>query len=80
MLALLLLSHGRLDGKSRNEKNEQGETEHARRETIHGQTPEYGLQVSNLRWLQSVIHITFDRNAICALVARRVSRFPGMRT
>ena len=38
MLGLILLSNGRLDGKSQNEKNEQGETEHARTETIHGQT------------------------------------------
>jgi hypothetical protein len=38
MLGLVLLSNGRLDGKSQNEKNEQGETEHARTETIHGQT------------------------------------------
>ena len=42
---LILLSIGRLEGNSRNEKNEQGETEHARTETIHGQTPEYGNQV-----------------------------------
>jgi hypothetical protein len=38
MRGLILLSHGRLDGNSQNEKNEQGETEHARTETIHGQT------------------------------------------
>jgi hypothetical protein len=66
MRGLILLSNGRLHGNSRKEKNQQGETEHARTETIHGQTPEYGLQVSNRRWLQSVIHITFHRNAICA--------------
>src|ERR1035441_9961469 len=35
-----------------------------------GRSPEYGLQVSNRRWLQSVIHITFHRIAICALAAR----------
>jgi hypothetical protein len=67
VLGLILLSIGRLDGNSQNEKNEQGETEQAGTDTIHGQTPEYGLQVSNRRWLQSVIHITFHRNAICAL-------------
>jgi hypothetical protein len=38
MLGLIQLSNGRLDGSSQNEKNEQGETEHARTETIHGQT------------------------------------------
>jgi hypothetical protein len=38
MLGLFLLSNGGLDGNSENEKNEQGETEHARTETIHGQT------------------------------------------
>jgi hypothetical protein len=37
MLGLILLSHGRLDGNSQNEKNQQGETEHARTTTIHGQ-------------------------------------------
>jgi len=37
MLGLILLSNGRLDGNSQNEKSEQGETEHARTETIHGQ-------------------------------------------
>jgi hypothetical protein len=37
MLGLILLSNGRLDGNSQNEKNQQGETEHARTETIHGQ-------------------------------------------
>jgi hypothetical protein len=70
MRGLILLSHGGLDGSSRKEKNEQGGTEDTRAETIHGQTPEYGLQVSNRRWLQSVIHITSRRNAICALAAR----------
>jgi len=45
MLGLILLSHGRLEGNSRNEKNEQDETEYAGTETIHGQTPEYGNQV-----------------------------------
>jgi hypothetical protein len=38
MLGLLLLSTGRLGGNSKNEKSEQGETEHTRTETIHGQT------------------------------------------
>jgi len=38
MRGLFLLSNGRLDGNSRNENNEQGETEHARTETIQGQT------------------------------------------
>jgi hypothetical protein len=38
MRGLILLPHGRLDGKSHNEKSEQGETEHARTKTIHGQT------------------------------------------
>jgi hypothetical protein len=37
MLGLIQLSKGGLDGNSRNEKNKQGETEHARTETIHGQ-------------------------------------------
>ncbi len=37
MLGLLLLSHARLDGKKQNEKSQQGETEHAGTETIHGQ-------------------------------------------
>ena len=32
-----LLSNGRLDGSSQNEKNEQGGTEQTRAETIHGQ-------------------------------------------
>ena len=47
MLGLIQLSMGRLEGNRRKEKNEQDETEHARTETIHGQTPDYGLQVSN---------------------------------
>jgi hypothetical protein len=38
MLGLILLSRGRLGGNSQNEKNEQGKTGHARKETIHGQT------------------------------------------
>ena len=38
MLGLIQLSIGRLDGSSQNEKNEEGETEDARTETIHGQT------------------------------------------
>jgi hypothetical protein len=38
MPGLILLSHGRLDGNSQNEKNEQGDTEHTRTKTIHGQT------------------------------------------
>jgi hypothetical protein len=38
MLGLILLSNGGLDGNSQNEKNEQGETEHARTATIHGRT------------------------------------------
>ena len=37
MLGLILLSNGRLDGNSQSERNEQGETEYARTETIHGQ-------------------------------------------
>jgi hypothetical protein len=37
MLGLILLSNGRLDGSSQNEKNEQGRTEQTRAETIHGQ-------------------------------------------
>lgn len=38
MLGLILLSHGRLDSNRQKEKNEQGETEHGRTETIHEQT------------------------------------------
>ena len=37
MRGLILLSNGRLDGSSQNEKNEQGRTEQTRAETIHGQ-------------------------------------------
>jgi hypothetical protein len=37
MPGLILLSNGRLDGSSQNEKNEQGRTEQTRAETIHGQ-------------------------------------------
>jgi hypothetical protein len=37
MFGLILLSHGRVDGNRQNEKNQRGETEHARTETIHGQ-------------------------------------------
>jgi hypothetical protein len=37
MLGLILLSHGRLDGSSQNEKNEKGGTEQTRAETIHDQ-------------------------------------------
>jgi hypothetical protein len=37
MLGLILLSSGRVDGNGQNEKTQQGETEHARTETIHGQ-------------------------------------------
>jgi hypothetical protein len=36
MRGLILLSNGRLDGSSQNEKNEQGRTEQTRAETIHG--------------------------------------------
>jgi len=38
MLGLLLLTNGRLDGKSQNEKSEQGETEQACTKAIHGLT------------------------------------------
>ena len=38
MRGLILLSHSRLGGNSQEEKTEQGETEHARAETIHRQT------------------------------------------
>jgi hypothetical protein len=38
MFGLILLSHGGLDGNGQNERAEQGETEHARTETIQGQT------------------------------------------
>jgi hypothetical protein len=38
VLGLILLSKARPDGHSQNEKNEQGKTEHARTESIHGQT------------------------------------------
>jgi hypothetical protein len=38
MLGLIRLSDGRLDGNSQKEKNEQGETGHARTETLHEQT------------------------------------------
>ncbi len=37
MRGLFLLSHGRLDGSSQNEKNEKGGTEQSRAETIHDQ-------------------------------------------
>jgi len=37
MRGLFLLSHGRLNGNSQNQKNQKGETEHAGKETIHGQ-------------------------------------------
>jgi len=37
MLGLILLSHGRLDGNSRYEKNEEGGNEQTSAETIHGQ-------------------------------------------
>jgi hypothetical protein len=79
MFGLILLSHGRLDGNSQNEKNEQGETEHARTETIHGQTSSSTVfKYRTGDWLQSVIHITSDRNAIWALAARPFAR--GMLT
>ena len=58
MLGLILLSHGRLGSNSENEEAEQSQTEHARTETIQGQASWYGLQVSDRRWLQSVIQIT----------------------
>jgi hypothetical protein len=38
MLGLILLSNGGLDGNRQSEKNEEGETEDARAETIHRQT------------------------------------------
>jgi hypothetical protein len=38
MLGLILLSNGRLDGNCQKEKNEEGETEDACTETIHGET------------------------------------------
>ena len=37
MRGLILLSHGRLDGSSRYEKNEEGGNEQTSAETIHGQ-------------------------------------------
>ncbi len=37
MRGLFLLSNGRLDGSSQNEKNEQGRTEQTHAATIHGQ-------------------------------------------
>ena len=49
MLGLILLSKGGLAGDGQSEKNEKDETEHAGTRTLHGQTPEYGLQVSNRR-------------------------------
>ena len=38
MRGLILLSHGRLGGNSQKEKSKQGETEQARKQTIHRQT------------------------------------------
>ncbi len=40
VLGLFLLSSGSLEGNSEKERNEQGESEHAGTETIHGWTPE----------------------------------------
>ncbi len=37
LYGMSLLSNGRVDGSSQNEKNEQGRTEQTRAETIHGQ-------------------------------------------
>jgi hypothetical protein len=78
MGGLILLSDGRLDGNRQNEKSEQGETEHARTETIHGQTPEYGLPVSNRRLaaISDTDHVSPD--AIRALAARPFAK--GMST
>jgi hypothetical protein len=39
VLGLVLLSKGRVDGNRQNEKNQQGETEQAGTDTLHGQTP-----------------------------------------
>jgi hypothetical protein len=38
VLCFVLLANGGLHGNRQNEKTEQGETEHARTETIHGET------------------------------------------
>jgi hypothetical protein len=38
MRGLILLSNGWLGGNSQSQKNEHGETVHARAENIHGQT------------------------------------------
>jgi hypothetical protein len=37
MRGLILLGHGRVDGNSKNQKNEKGGTEQTSAETIHGQ-------------------------------------------
>jgi hypothetical protein len=70
MLGLLLLSHGGLDGGGKNERSEKGGTEQTHAETIHGQTPEQMPKYRPANGRQSVIPITSDRNAICALAAR----------
>jgi hypothetical protein len=44
MRGLILLSNGRLDGSSQNEKNEKGGTEQTHAETIHGHISRVGCR------------------------------------
>src|SRR5665213_42885 len=50
------------------------------RKLFTNRPPEYGFRVSNRRWLQSVIHITSRRNAICALESTVSYNTPGADT
>jgi hypothetical protein len=65
MFGLILLSVGRLDDNSQNEKNEQGETEHARTETIHGQTS--GVRSSSIEPAMAAISDTHHVSPECDL-------------
>ncbi len=65
MLGLILLSIGSLDGNSQNEKNEQGETEHARTETIHGQTSE--VRSSSIEPAMAAVNDTHHISPECDL-------------
>ncbi|MGP8185338.1 MAG: sulfate/molybdate ABC transporter ATP-binding protein, partial [Terracidiphilus sp.] len=72
---VVVLNRGRIEQmgppqSSQNEKNEQGETEHAGAEMIHGKILLCATsQYQNCNARRSVIPITSHRNAICALAA-----------
>src|ERR1017187_234750 len=82
MLGLILLSNGRLDGSSQNEKNEKGGTEQTHAETMHWQISWGDVEVSDRRWtpISDADHVSPD----CDLCTGRVPQVsilrPGIRS